>query len=267
MKAALIALMAAALPLLAPPAQAQPGWSGFYTGPARPAEPDNAARSVCISEILRAQIRHRIPGNILLGIGLQEAGMRRDGKLTVWPYAVNAAGEGRSFDSRSAAMAWVRERQRAGVDSIDVGCMQVNLRWHPDAFTSLEEGFDPAANVEYAARFLKRLYARTGDWVIAAGSYHSFSPDKREIYLASLGRNTEVANARIEDFRALAAERASAPAAGEGRGRATRRDPGDRAIWSADLARDTPRRSIYSGAPMEPILPVFLAAPGNEANR
>ena len=38
-----------------------------------------------------------------------------------------------------------------GARSIDVGCMQVNLLHHADAFASLEQAFDPVANARYAA--------------------------------------------------------------------------------------------------------------------
>ncbi|HCF18886.1 MAG TPA: hypothetical protein DEV96_12760, partial [Rhodospirillum rubrum] len=55
----------------------------------------------------------------------------------------------------------------------DVGCMQVNLRYHGGAFDSLEEAIDPAANVAYAASFLRRLFDDTNDWAEAVTAYHS----------------------------------------------------------------------------------------------
>ena len=54
---------------------------------------------------------------------------------------------------------------------------QVNLMYHPDAFTSLEDAFDPASNARYAARFLQQLYARTGTWPAAASGYHSLNAE------------------------------------------------------------------------------------------
>lgn len=155
---------------------------------------------ICLAEILAAQQRYAIPGNLLLAIGLQEAGFNRRSGLTVWPWSVNAAGEGRLFRSQAEALSWVRQRQAQGVTSIDIGCMQINQKWHPDAFPSLEAGFDPALNVDYAARFLRSLYDQTGDWMLAAGSYHSFNPEPRRVYLASLKRNLDVANARLAGF-------------------------------------------------------------------
>lgn len=259
----------AALVLVLPALPAGAGWSGFYTGTETSAAahmsgqaPSGAipAQSLCVREILRAQLRHGIPDNILLGIGLQEAGVTRDGGLTIWPWAVNAAGDGRIFESRAAALDWVEAQRAAGVESIDVGCMQINLRWHPDAFDGVAQGFDPAVNVDYAARFLKRLYETTGDWKTAAGSYHSFTPEKRETYLAALTRNVAVANDRIEHFRAIAAD--VPPAAEAGRQAPARAQA--TSIWSAGLSAGTGgrpgRRSIYSEAELQPILPDFRQA-------
>ena len=47
-----------------------------------------------------------------------------------------------------------------GARSFDVGCFQINYRWHGDAFASLEEMFDPLVNTRYAARFLGRTLRR-----------------------------------------------------------------------------------------------------------
>ncbi len=60
-----------------------------------------------------------------------------------------------------------------GVRNIDVGCMQINLHHHPRAFDSLEEAFDPAANIAYAGTFLRRLERETRSWSRAVAYYHS----------------------------------------------------------------------------------------------
>jgi hypothetical protein len=62
--------------------------------------------------------------------------------------------------------------------------MQVNLRHHPDAFTTLEDAFDPASNARYAARFLTELRAERGDWSAAAAAYHSRTPEFAQPYRA-----------------------------------------------------------------------------------
>jgi hypothetical protein len=90
---------------------------------------------------------------------------------------VNAEGQGYFYESKAAAVAAVRSMQAQGMRSIDVGCMQVNLMHHPNAFASLEMAFEPQANATYAAQFLNELYAQTGHWTAAAALYHSATPD------------------------------------------------------------------------------------------
>ncbi len=97
--------------------------------------------------------------------------------LQPWPWAVNADGAAMYFDSKPAAVTWTRLALARGVRQVDVGCMQVNLQSHPEAFRDLDDAFDPAANADYAARFLLRLRADAGgDWTTAVGFYHSRTP-------------------------------------------------------------------------------------------
>jgi hypothetical protein len=69
-----------------------------------------------------------------------------------------------------------------GVGSIDVGCFQVNLAYHPDAFDTLESAFEPQANARAAARFLSALRGRTGTWDAAIAAYHSATPERGTPY-------------------------------------------------------------------------------------
>ena len=143
---------------------------------------------VCIAAIRQAEARHGIPKDLLMAIGLQEAGMGYRGSTTIWPWSVNVAGEGFRFDSRAEAEAFLARQRAQGQDSIDVGCLQVNLRWHPEAFPTPEAGFDPTRNADYAARFLSGLYADTGDWLAAAGRYHSATAELADGYRAGVER-------------------------------------------------------------------------------
>lgn len=219
----------------------------------------------CLLAIRAAERRYGIPDDLLLGIGLQEAGLERDGVLSVWPWSVNVEGEGRFLRDASEAIAWVRERQAGGAELIDVGCMQVNLRWHPDAFATLEEAFDPALNVDYAARYLTGLAAQEGGWRAAVGRYHSADPDRAARYLDGVDANVRVA-------------RAAFPAAGEAPVitagvafdgdvdaylDALVADPeggARRPLWSAGLGAGDeggPVYGIYGEAGLRPVLPAF----------
>jgi hypothetical protein len=152
------------------------------------APPALAQSALCRAAISAAEAEYEIPSRLLLGIGRVESG-RRDpatGAFDPWPWVINAEGRGSFFPSREAAIAAVRALQESGVRSIDVGCMQINLRHHPNAFANLEEAFDPLANARYAARFLTSLRQRAGDWTVASGHYHSQTPEFAERYRARL---------------------------------------------------------------------------------
>ncbi len=134
--------------------------------------------AACRQAIAAAAQAHAVPGPLLAAIGRVESGRRdpQTGNWLPWPWTVDADGQGSFYDTKAQAIAAVRTLQAAGARSIDVGCMQVSLLHHPDAFASLDQAFDPVANAEYAAGFLRRLYAQTNDWAEAAAEYHSATP-------------------------------------------------------------------------------------------
>ncbi len=139
----------------------------------------------CEQAIGAAARADHVPADLMAAIGLVETG-RPDpvsGAWHPWPWAINAEGRGMFFDSQAEAIAAVRSLQAAGVRSIDVGCMQVNLMHHPDAFATLEEAFDPGRNALYAGRFLGTLFQRSGNWMVAAGWYHSTTSDLAADYI------------------------------------------------------------------------------------
>ena len=143
--------------------------------PAFGGPPSPATSHPCDVAISIAEQRLGIPPRLLAAIGVTETGRRDlvDGSLHPWPWAANAEGRSLFYNTQAEAVAGVRALQDEGVRSIDIGCMQINLVHHPNAFASLEMGFDPLINALYAARFLRELFARTGDWSQAAGFYHS----------------------------------------------------------------------------------------------
>ncbi len=145
------------------------------------AQPDPAAQ--CAAAIQAAETQHTLPPALLGAIARVESGRRApSGALAPWPWTINAEGQGRYFESKPAAIAAVEALRARGVRLIDVGCLQVNLHFHPTAFATLEDAFDPAANAHYAGGLLRRLYAAAQDWVVAAGHYHSQTPERAEGY-------------------------------------------------------------------------------------
>lgn len=167
---------------------------------------------VCLHHIAGAEKDSRIPKGLLAAIGLTESGRTlKGGRRAVWPWTVNAAGEGRFFDNKEAAIAFVEEKRADGVESIDVGCMQINLKHHPDAFASLDDAFDPETNVAYAATFLTGLHGELKGWLAAARRYHSATPEKGEAYGEKVLANWSGA-AKKKELAALAGDEAAAAA-------------------------------------------------------
>lgn len=149
----------------------------------------------CQRAIAQVEPRSGLPPGLLGSIALVESG-RTDpagGPPRPWPWAWNAVGQSHYPPDRATALAEVAALQARGLASIDIGCMQINLRHHPAAFPTLEEAFDPLANVRYGARFLSQLYATHGEWPAAIARYHSGDPGSgqdyaRRVALARLGR-------------------------------------------------------------------------------
>jgi hypothetical protein len=126
-----------------------------------------------------AEQAYGLPPGLLQAIGRVESGRwdNAAGKVVVWPWSVDLDGQPLRYDSADAALQDVRTWRASGGHSIDVGCFQINLGWHPGAFDSLEQAFDPVANANYAAMFLRSLDLRLGSWAAAVAAYHSANPD------------------------------------------------------------------------------------------
>jgi transglycosylase-like protein with SLT domain len=131
---------------------------------------------LCRQAAVDAATATGVPPGVLLAITLTETGRRKNGAFQPWPWTVNMQGKGVWFDSRAEALAYAETSYASGARSFDVGCFQINYKWHGQAFTSINQMFDPDANATYAARFLLRLFAEKGNWVDAAGAYHSKTP-------------------------------------------------------------------------------------------
>ena len=148
----------------------------FATIPAMARSPE--APASCQPAIDDAQARQGLPSGLLSAVALVESGRPdpRSGVIRPWPWTINVEGAGFFFPSKPRAIAAVQALLASGFRSIDVGCLQVNLMYHPAAFANLEQAFDPMANARYAARFLDALYDRSQNWTKAVADYHSQTP-------------------------------------------------------------------------------------------
>lgn len=149
----------------------QPGLSG--TDPA----------ALCDAAALSASRATDVPQDILLAIARAESGRRQDGVLRPWPWTINDGGQGYWYPTEAEALAAAKARLAAGDDNFDLGCFQINTRWHGQAFASLEDMLDPATNAHYAAAFLTELERETGNWDRAIAAYHSRTAELAGPYL------------------------------------------------------------------------------------
>ena len=169
-------MRALTLLLLLVPCLAYAGWPLLLAPP--------PPRAACRTAVAAAAQNAHVPVPLALGIAQVESGRRQDdGTVAPWPWSINVEGTDHVYETKAEAVAAVRSFQAGGARSIDVGCMQVNLMYHPDAFPDLEDGFDPDRNAAYAMRFLNELHAQTQDWPAAAGRYHSATPGLGASYL------------------------------------------------------------------------------------
>lgn len=132
---------------------------------------------LCETAAQMAAERHDVPLDLLRAIALAETGLRRNGQVAPWPWAVHAEGRGYWPATRTEALERVRAAQARGIRNIDLGCFQINLHWHGAQFASPEDMIDPQRNADFAARLLKQHQARLGSWEAATGAYHSATPD------------------------------------------------------------------------------------------
>jgi soluble lytic murein transglycosylase-like protein len=140
-----------------------------------------------------------VPEGLLSAIARVESGRTTNQSFRAWPWTLNQAGQGSFHASEQEALKALDTALATGRRNVDVGCMQINVRWHEQAFSDLQAMIDPVQNTEYAARYLRDLYDRFGDWTLAVMNYHSSDPERGKAYAArvmrQIGMTTETAAA------------------------------------------------------------------------
>lgn len=157
----------------------------------------NTISSVPNCEGMAAEVGRRagLPDGYLPAISRIESGRQIDNTRKAWPWTLNHSGKGLYFETRAEALAYLKKATQKGRTNIDVGCMQINHYWHGHQFPSLEQMMEPARNIEYAASYLKELYARHGSWVEAVKHYHSPDDARGSRYF----KGFQAAHRRVKD--------------------------------------------------------------------
>lgn len=143
-----------------------------------------AAAQDCARLAAEAGAAEGLPEGLMPAIALVESG-HSDGQggRAPWPWTLNHAGDSHYLASKDEALETLRQILSTGATNVDLGCMQLNWRWHAKSFADADEMLDPVANTAYAARFLKELHTQLGSWELATAAYHSTDPDRGQAYL------------------------------------------------------------------------------------
>lgn len=149
---------------------------------------DGSTANVCDQAAMVASKESDVPLSVLMAVTRTETGRRQGADLEPWPWSINVSGQGYWHPTRLRAEEFATEKVRTGTKNIDIGCFQLNFRWHGHAFSTVSEMFDPNTNARYAAKFLSQLFDEKGDWTNAVGAFHSrtkvFSDRYKEKYSA-----------------------------------------------------------------------------------
>ena len=150
--------------------------------------------ALCLAAAKDAGADYGVSYDLLQTIAAVESGVWNEfhHAYVAWPWTVNAKGRGYYFKTKEEAIAAAKKFMAKGITSIDVGCMQINMKFHGKAFSSLEDAMDPYKNVSYSAKFLRTLYSRNGNsWEKAARDYHSGNSGEGAIYANRLTKRFE----------------------------------------------------------------------------
>ena len=138
---------------------------------------------LCENTIESIELQTDIPKGLLFGIGKAEAIRKINNKYIIWPWTINHAGKSLFFDNKEQMKNYVFKNLKRKDFNIDVGCMQINIKWHKKNFKKISDMFEVNPNISYAASFLKQLKNKHGSWDKAIKHYHSSDPKKNNPYL------------------------------------------------------------------------------------
>lgn len=132
--------------------------------------------------------KSQIDALLLYSVSLAEsASYKGSGRTGPSPFAIRAGADAFYPNTRVEAEAILERLLSQGRTNIDVGLMQVNLRWHGHRVSSPYELFDPAKNLEVASDILyETLTSSPRDVRKAIGRYHNWEESKGGPYADSV---------------------------------------------------------------------------------
>ena len=145
----------------------------------------------CRDKIGQIEKKFNLPYKLLSAISITETGRKFNGEYIAWPWALNVSGRSFYFENKNKAKLFLKKKITENKKNIDIGCMQINYRYHKKSFKNLENFIDPFENITWAARHLKELHSRYKSWNVAISRYHSSNPERMKRYLQKVKKNWE----------------------------------------------------------------------------
>ena len=171
------------------------GAAGLALLPLAASSPAQAAygTGACEMAMMHAALHFDVSEPIMRAVGLTEAGTA-EGRIHPW--AANIDGRAVYYPDQESAARGVEAALRDGAHNVDVGCLQISMAWHGQAFGSIAEAFTPEVNVAYGAALLVALKREKGTWPLAIQFYHSSDPERQRAYLCQVLAHYAPANYR-----------------------------------------------------------------------
>lgn len=154
--------------------------------PAPAAAQEPSPRAACLRAVRIAETVHDIPPGLLVAMALNESGLHA--------FALNIAGRAHYPATRAEA----RELLLSARGSVMAGCVQVNARVHA---VGSDWPLDAPRAADWAARYLRRYYDQSGDWVTAVVRWHGGSPRNLTAIICRVRSKMDVTAPRSSLFR------------------------------------------------------------------
>jgi hypothetical protein len=158
--------------------------------------------NMCVRAAHIYEKEHGLPQGLLQSVTLVETGTynKNTKSKSPWPWTVNVKGKGYHFKTKEAAVTFAEEQVSKGLKSIDVGCGQVNMKFHGNNFNDIQHAMSPKANLEYAAKMIADNFKRTQNWHTAVAWYHSKTEKYNKRYLKKILSEWQVVKQQDPDM-------------------------------------------------------------------
>lgn len=91
-----------------------------------------------------------------------------------WPYSINWQSKTYLFTTQAEMVNFAKSLLDNGYENFDIGLFQINWYWNGKHRTkNVSDIAHPSDNARMAMTILKEHYAKTSDWIEAAGRYHN----------------------------------------------------------------------------------------------